>query len=289
MSSRTARLLIGALAVPALGLGLTACTSDEPAEKTGEDEAAAQLSPQDMVRASFDGLHGDSYQMDSLMTVNGLDFMVMTSAVEGDSTKASVDMFMSAILEASGEDLSGDPETAEMMEALFADMHTETIVAEGTAYVQITGGMYDTIADTYGEDVWFTMDLAGDSDLAGVYQQFGGMDLAAQTELMLSELSDVEETGDGVYTGKLTGDSAALQTFANSASGGDAAALGDIEVTVALDGDGLLKTLSMSLPETDGMTMELTSEVVEIGGSYDIAAPDSTNLHPFEDMAAALQ
>ncbi|WP_030161407.1 hypothetical protein [Glycomyces sp. NRRL B-16210] len=291
MTSRTARRLIGALAVPAFGLGMAACTSDEPADETtgGDNGGVAQLSPEAAVKASFEGLDGDSYRMDSVMTINGLDFMVMTSAVEGDSAQSSQDIYMSAILEASGEDLGSDPAVAEMMEALFADMHTETVVVGDTAYLQITGGMYDAAGETYGEDAWFTLDLAGEGDIAGMYQQFGGMDLASQTELMLSELTDVEETGDGVYTGTLKGDSAALQTFSDAAVGTGADAIGEIAVTVALDDDGLLKSLAMTLPETDGMTIDMNSEVVEVGGSYGITAPDSTNLHPFEDLIAAMQ
>ncbi len=46
MSSRIATRLIGALAVPALGLGLAACGSEEPAEGTdGGNEEVAALSP----------------------------------------------------------------------------------------------------------------------------------------------------------------------------------------------------------------------------------------------------
>lgn len=291
MTSRTARRLIGALAVPALGLGMVACTSDEPSDAAtdGDNGGVAQLSPEDTVRASFDNLSADSYQLESVMTVNGLDFMVMSSSVEGDKAKSSQDILMSAILEASGEDLGSDPAMAEMMEALFADMHTETIMVDATVYLQISGGMYDAIADTYGEDAWFTVDLTGDSDMAAVYDQFGGMDLASQTKLMLSELTDVEETSDGVYTGTLNADSQALQTFSDAAVGTGADAIGEIAVTVTLDDDGLLQTLSMTLPETDGMVMEMTSEVVEIGGTYDIAAPDTDNLHTFEELLTAMQ
>jgi hypothetical protein len=38
----------------------------------------------------------------------------------------------------------------------------------------------------------------------------------------------------------------------------------------------------------EGMVMEMSSEIVEIGGTYDVKAPESTNLHDFEELAAGL-
>jgi hypothetical protein len=283
MSSRTATRLIGALAVPALGLGLAACGTEEPAEGTdGGKEEVAAISPMEAVQAAVQGLDGDSYKMDSSMTVDGTEFMVMTTTVDGENAQAVGDMYMSAMMEASGEAV--DPAMAEM----FGDMHTESIIVGDTAYLQFTGGMFDAMSEEYGEDAWFTIDLAGDSDMAEVYSQFGGMDLASQTELMLTELTDVEETGDGVYTGTLDPESEAMQGLAGEIAGADAAAMEAIDVTVTLDDDGLLKSMTMTLPETDGMTMEMVSEVVEIGGSYDIAAPASANLVPFEEFMGGL-
>jgi hypothetical protein len=112
------------------------------------------------------------------------------------------------------------------------------------------------------------------------------MDLGQQTEQILTELENVEETGDNTFTGTLSADSESMSALSD-ASGTDAAAMVEgTEITVTLDDDGLLKTMTMTLPETEGMAMVLTSEIVEIGGTYDIAAPESTNLHPFEDLMA---
>lgn len=280
MTSRTATRLIGALAVPALGFGLVACSSEEPAKETtggnDDNQAATQLSPQEAVAAAYQGLDEDSYKMNSSVTVDGLDFMVMTTEVEGENARAVMDMSMSAILEASGEEI--DPSMA----ALFGDMHTETILVDGTAYFQFSGGMFDAMTEEYGADAWFTMDMNA-SDLAEIYEQIGSVDLASQTELMLKSLENVEKTGDNTFTGTLSADSEAMKQF-SEASGGTAAAMEDIQVTVTLDENGLLESMAMALPETEGMTMEMTSTVVETGGDYDIAAPASDNLHDFDSF-----
>jgi hypothetical protein len=287
MSSRTATRLLGALAVPALGLGLVACSSEEPANETAggnEEEAVAALSPQEAVLASVSGLDDSSYKMESNMTVNGLDFMLMTGEYDGDASQASADILMSAILEASGQEMSAEEQA--MMEGMFTDMHTETIVVDQVMYMQMTGGVYDAAAESFGEDAWFTVDLTSDDAIAEVYSQYGGMDLGQQTEQILTELENVEETGENTFTGTLSADSESMSALSD-ASGADAAAMVEgTEITVTLDDDGLLKTMTMTLPETEGMAMVLTSEIVEIGGSYDIAAPESTNLHPFEDLMA---
>jgi hypothetical protein len=296
MSSRTATRLIGAFAVPAIALGLSACGSDEkPAASTGGDEegAAAALSPQDAILASVENLNAESYKMESSMTVDGTEFMAMTGMYGGDNSQAGADIFMSAMLEASGEELTAEDQ--ELMGDMFGDMHTETIVVDKVMYMQLSGGMYDGMADAYGEDAWFTMDLASDDAMAQAFSEYGGMDLGEQTELVLTELTDVEETGDGVYTGTLNADSEALSALAGSGlgMGSDAGseATGMIEgteVTVTLDGDGLLKSMTMTMPEVEGMAMEMTSEIVEIGGSYDIKAPESTNLHDFDEFLSGM-
>ncbi|WP_112139793.1 hypothetical protein [Glycomyces dulcitolivorans] len=283
MHSRTSVRITGALAVAAFGLGLAACgdsADNTTSGGSGDGDNAAALTPQEAVAAAFQGLSDDSYKMESTMTLNGADFVTMTTVVDGENAESTGDVLMSAMAEASGEEI--DPSMA----ALFGDMHTQTIVIGETAYIQISGGMFDGLTEEYGEDVWFTTDIT-EGEMGDVYSQFGGMDLASQTEMMLSSLENVEETGDNTYTGTLAADSEALAAFTEGATAADTAALESIEVTVALDGDGLLKSMTMTLPETDGMTMEMTSEVVEIGGSYDIAAPASDNLVPFEEFMGA--
>lgn len=284
--NRTAQRLAGALAVPALGLALAACGSDEPAEQTGsgstDEQANAQLSPQEAVLASVEGLNDSSYKMESTMTVNGLDYMVSTGTYAGEDSQASIDILMSALMEASGQEFTA--EEAEMMGSMFGDMHTETIVVDKVLYMQMSGGMFDTMAEDFGENAWFTMDLTEDAALGDIYSQYGGMDLAEQTELVLTELTDVEESGDGTYTGTLNADSEAMSAL-SGASGAEAAALEGTVVTVTLDGDGLLQTMTMTMPEYEGMTMEMTSTIVEVGGEYTIAAPETDNLHDFSEFA----
>ncbi|MEU5152742.1 hypothetical protein [Glycomyces sp. NPDC021274] len=292
MSSRTATRLLGALAVPALALGLSACGADEKPASEGSDApdegAVAALSPQDAILASVENLNSSSYKMDATMTVDGIEFMAMTGSYEGENSQATADIFMSAMMEASGETMTAEEEA--MMGGMLDDMHTETVVVDKVMYMQFTGGMFDAMAESYGEDAWFTMDLTSDDAMAQAYAQYGGMDLAQQTELILTELADVKETGDGVYTGTLSGDSEAMSALSGSAMGGaDAAAMVDgTEVTVTLDDDGLLKSMTMTMPEIEGMAMEMTSEIVEIGGTYDIKAPESTNLHDFAEFTAAM-
>ncbi|SDL77249.1 hypothetical protein SAMN05216298_5157 [Glycomyces sambucus] len=281
MRTRTSVRLAGVAAVAAFGLGLAACgdgENDTAGGGTGDGgDNAVALSPQEAVAAAFQGLSDDSYKMESTMTLDGAEFVTMTTVVDGDNAQSTGDILMSAMAGASGEEM--EPGLAE----LFGDMHTETILVGETAYIQITGGMFDGLTEEYGEDVWFTADVT-EGDMAEVYSQFGGMDLASQTENMLASLENVEETGDNTYTGTLAADSEALSAFTEGATAADTAALESIEVTVALDDDGLLETMSMTLPETEGMTMVMTSEVVEIGGSYDITAPASENLVPFEEF-----
>jgi hypothetical protein len=293
MPLATPRRLAGA-AIPVLALGLAACASDS--SEGSNEEAPETLSPEEVVLASYEGLDGESYQMKSTITINGVDFMDMLQEVEGEATHASQDMHMSAMLEVMGEEMPQDPESAEMLEAMFSDMHTETILVDEVIYMQFSGGMLDSMVGQYGADAWFTAslsDLAGAGGLEGVYEQFGGLDLAAQTEALLTELADVEEAGDGVYTGTLSSDSEVMQQVMGAAAAGGDPRIQEVmeaaEVSITVDGDGLLESMSISFPDIEGMTMEMVSEIVEIGGDYDIAAPDSDNIHSFEDFAGSIQ
>ncbi|QSB16834.1 hypothetical protein JQS43_11415 [Natronosporangium hydrolyticum] len=281
------RYLAGAVAVPALVLGLAACGSDTGAEP-GE-EGVAQLSPEEVLLASYSSLESESYQMESVVTMNGIDFLEMSTVVEGESSQSSQSVFMSAILDAAGEDLSGEPELAGM-EAMFSDMHTTTIVVAGTVYMQMSGSLVDT-TEAYGEDAWFTIDLTEQGDLDEIYEMFGGFDLASQTETLLTEITDVEETGDGVYTGTVREDSEFMQSMVGAAAptGPPEPASDDtVDVVITLDENELLSTVEMIFPEIDGVTMHMSSEIVDVGGEYGIAPPDSDNLHPFEDLADAM-
>jgi hypothetical protein len=47
--------------------------------------------------------------------------------------------------------------------------------------------------------------------------------------------------------------------------------------------------MEMALPEIEGLTMHVIMEVVEVGGDYDIAAPESGNIYLFEEFIAAMQ
>lgn len=283
MHSRTSLRLTGVVAVAAFGLGLAACgdgsndTAGGGSGDTADNEAAAALSPQEAVLAAVTGLDDDSYVMESSMTVSGSEFVTMTTTVDGENAKSVGDISMSAMAEAAGEEI--DPSMA----SLFGDMHSESIIVGDTAYMQFSGGMFDGMAEQYGEDAWFTLDMT-EGDMAEVYGQFGGLDLKAQTETMLSSLENVEETGDNTFTGTLSSDSEALAPFVEDIPDADATALEGTEVTVTLDDNGLLKSMTMALPEMDGIVMEMTSEITEIGGSYDIAAPDTDNLVPFEEF-----
>ncbi|NUQ87198.1 hypothetical protein [Glycomyces sp. MUSA5-2] len=283
MHSRTSLRLTGVVAVAAFGLGLAACgdgsndTAGGGSGDTADNEAAAALSPQEAVLAAVTGLDDDSYVMESSMTVSGSEFVAMTTTVDGENAKSVGDISMSAMAEAAGEEI--DPSMA----SLFGDMHSESIIVGDTAYMQFSGGMFDGMAEQYGEDAWFTLDMT-EGDMAEVYGQFGGLDLKAQTETMLSSLENVEETGDNTFTGTLSADSEALAPFVEDIPDADATALEGTEVTVTLDDNGLLKSMTMALPEMDGIVMEMTSEITEIGGSYDIAAPDTDNLVPFEEF-----
>lgn len=281
------RLLTAAAAVPALVVGLAACGAGSGAEDSAADGG---LSPEEVVLASYTGLESESYRMDTVVTINELAFLDMTNTVEGESSHSSQDLNMGVLMEAMGEDISEMPEMAEFMEAMFSDTHTETIIVDGVAYLQISGGMLD-MSEQYGEDAWFSVDLAEHADLDEIYEQFGGFDLASQTERLLTEINDVEETGDGVYTGTLSPESEIMNSLPGTAdaTGGASGreALEAAEVVITVDEQGLLKTMEMTVPAVDGMTVHMVSEVVEIGGEYGIAAPDSDNIHPFEDFAGA--
>jgi len=282
----TPRRLAAAVAIPALAFGLTACgAGSESSEDT--PTPPSELSPEQVILSSYEGLAGESYRMEMTMTVNGIDFLSGTSLVEGEASQVSQDMYMSALLEASGEDFSEDPEAAEMLESLFTDIHSEMIVIDDVVYVQFTGGMLDT-SEAFGEDAWFTTDLSEFGDLEQIYEQFGSFDLASQTERLLTEITDVQESGDGVYTGTLSGESEMLSAVLGAAGDPPAEALIDgAEVSVTVDDQGLLSKVEITFPELEGMTMHLVSEVVEIGGSYGITAPESDNLYPFEELINA--
>lgn len=288
----TTRRAGGTAAIGAIALALAACSDSDGGQVEEGADGTAQQGAQAAVLASYESLDGESYQMDSHMTIDGLDFMDMTMQVEGDSSRATQDIYMSAIMEAMGEDFSGDPEMEEMMESMFADAHSEAIIVDDVLYMQFSGGgIYEALTEEFGEGAWFTLDLADDSEIGQIYQQVGSFDLREQTEMMLNELTDVEEVEDGVYTGTLEADSEAMRTLMNSTGGtaNGAQLVDDTEVTITVDDDGLLETVEMTLPEIEGMTIHSVSEVVEIGAAYDIGAPESDNIHSFDEFAGSLQ
>lgn len=284
------------LALPAtlaaLALGLAACGNGSESGSDSDLDDLAALSPAAALMASYDNLSGQSYTMETTMTINGLDFMESTNLVEGEATHSSQTLYMSALLEAAGEDPEADPELAAMMELMFSDVQTETIMIDGAVYLQMSGGMFAAMSAQFGEDAWFTVDLTESADLNEIYSQIGGVDLASQTDTLLNDLTDVEETSDGVYTGTLRGDSELMESLLDATGPAGTApdvTVDAIEVTITVDGDGLLQSMEMVFPEIEGATMHLTSEVVEVGGSYDITAPDSENVYPFEDFVNAMQ
>lgn len=283
------RRLAGAAAITTLALGLAACGGDSDPGPDSDQPEPDSLTPAEMVLASYGSLQGDSYMMETTMTIDGITFMESVNVVDGDAGRGSQDLYMSALLEASGEEVPDDPEVAAMLGAMFSDMHTEMIFIDGVVYMQISGGAFGAMTEQLGEDAWFTLDLAGDGDLNELFSQVGGIDLASQTETLLDELTDVKETGDGVYTGTLSPDSEYMEQVvgATGPTGAEAEILEAMEVVITVN-DGLLQSIEMTLADLDGMTMQVVSEVVEIGGTYDIAAPDSDNTHPFEDLFNAM-
>jgi hypothetical protein len=285
MATATARRAVGALAVPALAFGLAACGDAAPQnEAEGGSDGAARSGAKEAILASYGNLADESYVMEGTVSVDGITFMDMSSTVSGERSRAVQDLHMGALLEAMGEEIPADnPALAE----LFADMHTESIFVDGVVYMQMSGGMLDTFAAEYGEDVWFTLDVAQSEELGELYSQIGSFDLTEQTRVMIEELSDVEETSPGVYTGTLKSDSeifdSVLGAMGPGARGG-AELLADIQLTITLDENGLLNKLEMTMPEIEGMNVSMEFVVTEIGGDYTIEAPDSENLVPFEEL-----
>ena len=124
-----------------------------------------------------------------------------------------------------------------------------------------------------------------------VYAESGAVDLSEQTNKIVSALTDVEETSEGVFTGTLDPESEIMQDLVGTAAGtgADSGTVAEpTEATVALDEDGLLKKMEIVLPETDGIAVTLVSEVTETGVDYDITAPESTNLHSYEEYRAGI-
>lgn len=281
----TARGLASAAAIPVLALGLAACGAGSGSGST-EDE----LSPEQVLLASYEGLEGESYRMETTMTLNDLDFMDATSTVEGGAAHLSQDIYLSAIMQVMGEGFAGDPDMAGM-ESMFTDVHTEMVLVDDVIYLQLSGGIF-AMSEEFDADAWFTIDLAEVGDLGAIYEQIGGFDLAAQTELLLNDLTEVEETGDGVYTGTLSGDSELVESMLGPAgAAGDAAGqavLDAAEVVVTVDDAGLLKSIEMTIPDVEGLTMHMVSEVVEVGGVYGIEAPDSDNIRSAEELFGAM-
>jgi hypothetical protein len=286
MSAFTLRRSVVVTAVSTLALGLTACGGGE---EDGDEQgaAAADLSPQEAVAASVENLGEASYKMESSMTLNGFDFITFTETFEDGLHQSSSDMLWSIIPEATGL----TEEEAAFMGDFFTDSHTETITTEDTVYFQFTDENLDAIIAEYGEDAWFTVDLADGSEFSEVYAQSGAVDLSEQTDQIVSALTDVEETAEGVYTGTLDPESEVMQQLmgATAGAGAEAGATTEgTEATVTLDENGLLKKMEIVLPETDGMAMTLVSEVTETGVDYDITAPASTNLHDYEEYRAGI-
>lgn len=280
----TTRRLAGATALAALGLSLAACGADS---SSGQDDT--ELSPDQVVLASYEDLRGQSYTMESIITINGVPFVESTSEVNSDGSRTSQDMRLSALLDLVGDEMAQDPALADMMALMFSDVHTESILVDGVLYMQMSGGVYAAIDAQYGPDAWFTIDIAEQADLEEALDKVGGFDLAAQTETLLNSLTDVRETSPGVYTATLRPDTGPMESIMDSmGTVGATAAVESIEMTITLDDSGLLRSMEMNIPELEGATMQIVSTVADIGGQYDVAPPTSTNLHPFESLVGIM-
>lgn len=280
------RRLVSVAALATLALGLTACDGGDGGSSPSGTGDVSGLSPAEAVLASFQNLSSQSYKMESTVSVNDIEFVTSTSLVNGDAMHTSQDMHMSAMLEVAGQGLPQDPALRDMMGQMFQDTHTESILVDGVYYFQLTGGMYSSLTEQYGPDAWFTVDVSEQPDLNELYSEIGSFDLAAQTETLLNSLSDLRETSPGVYTGTLNPNAEPMQALLGSMGtlGTGANAFEGIEMVITLDNSGRLKSMEMTMPEMEGMTMRIVTTVVEVGGDYSIAAPQSTNLHSFDDL-----
>jgi hypothetical protein len=263
-------------------LGLAACGGGGSGDD--REDAAVELTPQEAVAASVADLGEGSYKMESNVTLNGFDFITFTEIHEDGRKQTWNDMLWSVIPEATGL----TDEEAAYMGDFFTDSHTEAVMTEDTVYFQFANEHLDEIVAEYGEDAWFTVDLTAGTEFGETYAQSGAVDLNEQTDQVITSLTGVEETAPNVYTGTLDADSAIMQDLVGATAGAEAAVTDGSEVTVTLDENGLLQKMEMVLPETDGMAMTLISEVTETGADYDIKAPESTNLHDFNEFTSAM-
>lgn len=290
MPTVTTRRVVSAAWAPALatlGLGLVACGVE-----VGSGQVTAVPDPGQVVLASYEDLEGESYTMAATATIDGIDFLAATHQVAGDAARTSQHLYLSALLPLPPAERGGRPALPEVppvlaeLESLLTDLHTESILVDEVLYLQATGGRFDSLADQFGPDAWFTLDLAAHGDAADVHGQLGTFDLASQTELLLNDLTDVEETSDGVYTGTLAADSDALRSLLTGVPGA-AAALDQAEVVITVDDQGLLQRLEITT-DLEGATLRLVNEVTEVGADHVITAPESDNLHPLEELLRAV-
>lgn len=279
------RRLCGMAAVPVLMLGLSACTIHSQADP---DEVAVSLpGAHEAVIAAYDGLADEPFTIKTSLEVNELDFIDQSTMVDGDSRRTTQDTYMSVIHEISGSDYSDDPEMAELMKSQFADLQMEAIVVDEIAYMYHANDGYDSLAEEFGEDAWFSVDVTAETELGEIYGLFNTFDSADLAGQIIGDLADVELVGDGAYTGRLHNDTEALRSLlevADASTANDLSRVDEIEVNVALDDGDELESIELTLPETVGMTTTFVSEVVESGGEYEITAPATDNLYPIEEL-----
>jgi hypothetical protein len=281
MSVHTLNRAAGAAAVAALALVLAACSDDagsgdqDSGDAAASEAPAADLTPQEALLASVDGLGDDSYTLESTMTLNGMDYLVFIETQDGDARRTSNDLYWSILPDAMGL----TEEEASYMGDFFTDSHTEMITVGDTVYVQYSGSDDAAIAEEFGADAWFTKDATDDADI----EAGAGFGNAA----IIGELTEVKETGDGVYTAVLPADSAAMLELVGAGADEEAVPV-DGAVTIELDENGVFKRMSMEVPESGGMAYTFVSELTETGVDYDIKAPDSANLHTHEEYEAAI-
>ena len=250
--TRTGRLVGSVALAAALALGTAACNDDDvPPTDSGQssDSGDTPVDPAEAVSASLKQLEGTSYTMDiSMGDFGGGTFEVdLANKVQ----HGTLDLDFSSMAGSAGTPMSM--------------MSMEMIIIDTDMWMKIDGL----------NDKWMhtTVDSVTDD-------QMSGMDMSQMTQEMLDTLDNVTMTGDNTYTATINVDSLAGTLGAESEGTG----VEPFDVTIVLNDDGLVQSMSFEVPMPDGTTLPMSMEITDYDMPVNVTPPADSEVTELGDL-----
>ncbi|MFC4334880.1 hypothetical protein [Salininema proteolyticum] len=276
------------LAALTLALGLTAC-NDDKSDGSVDEGADTAGDTATGVEAALESLDAAPYGATMSMDLGGLQYLEGLLEFDDDENGHLETLTYSSVLkELAPEAFEGqtDDEKAKVMvDTLMTDMVAKTTTVGGEAYHQMKGGMGAILKPKLGEDFWVHM--PADQVDAGMERlAYQPVDIDVNAEMILGNITDVEETEAKTFEGSLeTGAVDLVKLF--GLYGPQTVGEESIPVTVTMDDEGRFSGLSFSATavydDLGEYPVEYAIDIAEWDGDYSPTAPEG-NIIEVEEL-----